>query len=490
MIKNTVNYWIVDKYKYISKNKIISNSFWGIGSNIIQNILLSIFFIVMARKYSVVDFSTYIVANTIYGFTLAFSSLGLGQWFVRKYIEVEQKKELIESFFKIQFYIGITFYILSQLLVNLIYEDNVIRYLSALIGINLVFDNIIYVIKFINIAEQKQKNTSIILTIEAVLKVGVASILYFTSLPIITIVLLLITLRTISLILFINTGEINIGSFKKIIAAKVDFSEIKTIILKNWSFIIIGSISVIYWKIGNILTSKMLSLENVAFYEISFKLFSISEIIPVIASTSILPVMVKYANTDIQKLNRLYRISFLIYSLYGILTYTAVINFADILIPLLFGDRYINIGGYCKEMFLTMLILPTALLQANYLIAKKKEIIDMRFNLISLVINIGISCVGLYFIKSMSVINYAIFISFLVFHILQDIYFVRNSITKLIHPFLFYSISIITIVIYSMLLVKFRSPYVFIVFWVSVFLISTSLYIIKKDALKRVLAYQ
>lgn len=490
MIKNTVTYWLVNKYRYITEHKIISNSFWGIGSNIIQNILLSVFFIVMARKYSVVDFSTYIVANTIYGFTLAFSSLGLGQWFVRKYIEVDQKKELIESFFKIQFYIGIIFYILSQILVNLIYDDNVIRYLSALIGINLVFDNIIYVIKFINIAEQKQKNTSIILTIEAVLKVGVASILYFTSLPITAIVLLLITLRSISLILFINTGEVKIGSFKKILIAKIDFPEIKSMVLKNWTFIIIGSISVIYWKIGNILTSKILSLENVAFYEISFKLFSISEIIPVIASTSLLPIMIKYANTDVQKLNRLYRISFVIYSLYGIVTYTAVINYADTLIPFLFGERYVNIGVYCKEMFLTMIILPTVLLQANYLIARKKELIDMKFNLVSLVLNISISCIGLYFVKSMSVINYAIFISFLVFHILQDIYFVKNSINKLVHPLLFYSISILTIVIYSTVLVQFKSPYVFIVFWVVAIMISAAVYLLKKDTLKRVLAYQ
>jgi hypothetical protein len=191
----------------------------------------------MARKYSVVDFSTYIVANTIYGFTLAFSSLGLGQWFVRKYIEVDEKKGLIESFFKIQFYIGIIFYILSQIIVNLIYDDNVIRYLSALIGINLVFDNIIYVIKFVNIAEQKQKKTSIILTIEAVLKVGVASMLYFTSLPITVIVLLLIILRSISLILFINTGEVKIRNFRKILIAKIEYAEIKTMVLKNWTFI-------------------------------------------------------------------------------------------------------------------------------------------------------------------------------------------------------------------------------------------------------------
>ncbi|MEI2749880.1 MAG: hypothetical protein V9E88_14110 [Ferruginibacter sp.] len=62
----------------------------------------------------------------------------------------------------------------------------------------------------------------------------------------------------ITLNLFIRFGSSNEISLKKILQVKVPFSEVKKIVGANWSFIIIGSISVIYWRIGNILVSKVL----------------------------------------------------------------------------------------------------------------------------------------------------------------------------------------------------------------------------------------
>jgi O-antigen/teichoic acid export membrane protein len=78
-------------YKKIS-GSIFKNSAWGIFSNIFQNKLFSVFFIVVARKYSTDDFANYILANTLYSFVVAFSSLGLGQWFIRELITTNSKQ--------------------------------------------------------------------------------------------------------------------------------------------------------------------------------------------------------------------------------------------------------------------------------------------------------------------------------------------------------------------------------------------------------------
>ena len=48
------------------KNIVVKDGAWSIAGNILQNILLSIFFIVLAREYSKDDFSNYLIANTIY----------------------------------------------------------------------------------------------------------------------------------------------------------------------------------------------------------------------------------------------------------------------------------------------------------------------------------------------------------------------------------------------------------------------------------------
>ena len=69
---------------HLFKGRLIGNSFWAILSSVFQNIIFSLFFIVIARKYSASDFSSYIIANTLYGMIIAFSSLGLSQWFIRE----------------------------------------------------------------------------------------------------------------------------------------------------------------------------------------------------------------------------------------------------------------------------------------------------------------------------------------------------------------------------------------------------------------------
>ena len=441
MLKNSIR----TIYKEKIQSQLFSNSFWGILSNIFQNILFSVFFIVIARKYSTSDFANYILANTLYGFMLAFSSLGLGQWFIRELMVSEDKQYLINKFFKIQIGSGIIFYLMNIILAYSLYSNQLIRNLSLLIGVNVIFDNIIYVIKYINIAEFEQKKTFLILTIEALLKFIAACLLFVSSVPIVYLAAILILLRFITLNLFIKIGSSNLLNLKSVILAKVDKNEIKHVIAANWMFIVIGSSSVVYWRIGNILVSKLLTLNDVSNYEISFKFFSIAEILPIIISTSVFPMLVKIYGSEKDSSNNhnFYKNSFLAYALYGLLAYTFIYSFSDTIVPFLFGDKYVNTSIYCKEMFLTILVFPTALLQANLLISLRLEKTDMWLNLISLTVNFLFCFIGLYYFKSLSVVNYSILLSFIIFHICQDYILIRKKIISLNHSFYFYILSIL-----------------------------------------------
>ena len=447
------------------KGRVFTNSAWGVFSNLFQNILFSVFFIVIARKYDTADFANYILANTLYGFVVAFSSLGLGQWFIRTLLETDDKKLLIHQFFKIQIFIGILFYVINIILSYSIYSDTVVRQLSLLIGINVIFDNIIYVIKFLNIAEAQQKKTFIILMIEAALKFLVACCLFVTYIPIIYLAILLILLRFITLNLFIRLGTKNTIQLKELLSVKTNIQEVKKIVLRNWSFIVIGSISVVYWRIGNILISKTLTLNDVANYEISYKLFSMAEILPFIVSSSIFPLFISTLKTSKANALVVYKRAFVAYAAYGLFVFTFILSFSELLIPMLFGEKYSRMPMYCIEMFLTILLFPTALLQANLLVAMKLEKMDMWFNTISLIINVIICLIGLYYFKSLMVVNYAIFFSFFVFHLLQDVLLIRRKIIQPTHSLLFYCTSIIIVSIYNFLLQRFNNVYLFFLFW-------------------------
>jgi CDP-diglyceride synthetase len=90
-------------------------------------------------------------------------------------------------------------------------------------------------------------------------------------------------------------------------------------------------------------------------------------------------------------------------------------------------------------MFLTILVFPTAYLQANLLVAMRLERFDMWFNILSLAANLILIFAGLYFVRSLLVINYSIFLSFFAFHVAQDILLVRKKIATLRETFLFYA---------------------------------------------------
>ena len=260
-------------------------------------------------------------------------------------------------------------------------------------------------------------------------------------------------------------GSSNLVTLAQVLKAEVGLKEIKDIIRPNYPFIVIGSISVIYWRIGNIMVSKILTLKDVADYDISLKLWSMAVILPIIISASVFPLLIRSYKRSLEDMKTVYKKAFLAYGVYGLIAYTFVFSYSDFFIPFLFGEKYTGTSDYCKEMFLTILLFPTAILQANVLIAIKLEKFDMWINLTSLVIYLLMSTVGFYYVKSLSVINYGIFFSFFVFHILQDFALIKLKITTYRHACLFYIGSCLSIVLYYLLSQQFNGFYLFFIFW-------------------------
>jgi O-antigen/teichoic acid export membrane protein len=463
---------IKELMKKIFSNKIISNSLWGVFANIFQNLFLSVFFVIMARVYNEKDLASYIIANTIYSFVLGFSSLGLGYWFIREYINTEFKEQLVEKFFKIQLVIGLVFYIINILFTLLFYDNQLIIELSFILGINIVFDNIIYVIKYLNIAEHQQKKSAILLNVEAFIKCMFALFLFFYFIDVKWLSVILIVIRLLSLNLFIRYGSSRSIHLKSIFKTKLQFQEIKRIILENYSFVIIGSISIINLRVGNLVVSKYLSLNNVSYYEISFKLLSLVYIIPVIIGGSIYPVFLKMYKQDVLKVKNYFYNIYLLFAVFGFFCFTMIFSFSKLIIPLLFGQKYAMIYPYCSQMFLVMLVLPTLLLQANLLVVMGLEKIDMICNLVCLASNILFCFIGLKYFHSLSVVIYALCFSFFVFHLIQDYVLVRKGMITISKAIWFYTISFVALVFYYFMSNQFGGILFFFLFWFVILLIA------------------
>ena len=467
--------WLIKKSN-LTHSSLIKNSSWGIFSNILQTVFVSLFFVIVARKYQPSVFAEFLISTTVYQVVAAFSSMGLGQWFIREYATEENKIDFTGRFLKTQTALGVIFYIINIALAYLVYPDGQIKLLCIILGTNIIFDNLINAIKSLNIAEFQQKKTASILVMDGFLKLLVGCLLFVQPFSAIILSILMIVVRIVTVGLFLKLGTSNSINFGLIWRVQVSLSDLKQLIIKNWQFIIIGSISIIYWRIANIIISKALTLTDVADYEIAFRIFYIVQVLPIIASATVYPQFIKYFNAgNFTALKSLYRNLFLIYSVVSFVSYAFIFSFAHLIVPLGFGNSYPGATLCLQQMFLTYLVLPTVLLQANIIVAMGLEKMDMWCNIVSLVANVAACFIGLYFLRSLTTINYSIFFSFIVFHALQDWVLLKKGITSISHVLKYYGALAVFIVGYAYVSQQANAYLVFGGFIVSLMLVSFAL---------------
>ena len=370
------------------RSSVFKNSFWGLLARILQTIFLSLFFIILSRKYSSNEFAEYLIAATVYQFMVGISSMGLGTWFVREYAQGKgDESNLIQRFLKIQILLGSFFYGVSVFLVFLLYDHSEIRLISIVLGLNIVFDNLIYGLNSVNIAQDQQRKSATILAFDGLLRFLIATLLYFYSFSVLWLSCLLVISRLLSLNVFLRIGLISKISVASVLRFKVSFKDLQQQIISNWRFVMIVGISLIFWRSATIIISKWLTYEDVSNYEIGYKVFSIFNIFPVIILSTIFSRIVRVSKgNDIVKLRRTYKKLFFLFAVFSFFTYLIVFISADHLIPLVFGSKHMLAAASIKEMFLTYLLFPIVLLQANFLIAMGCEKIDMYFNIIALMV--------------------------------------------------------------------------------------------------------
>lgn len=436
---------------FFNRSGLINNSLWGFVSTIFQTLFVSLFFVIVSRHYPIKDFSDFLIANTVYQLIVGFSSMGLGHWFIREHGQEKQEASaLIYRFIKIQTMLGIAFYVISVGLTFVIYDNEQIRVLSLILGTNIIFDNIIYALKNLNIAQFQQRKSAVIMAVDGLLRLIAGCVLFLSPISLIylSVLLVIVRLLTVNLFIYIGTGgAVKVG---KLVTFKITLEDLKTNVLANWRFILIVGSSIIFWRSATIIISKFLTAVDVANYEVSYKIFSMFTIIAVVASTTVYPKFVKLITTgDSEAVKKFYKLVFLGYTIFALTSYAFIQSFSDTIIPFIFGQKFALASDCMQQMFLTLIVFPTVLLQANLIVAKNMERVDMILNFIVLLINLVSSLVGLHFYKSVSVVNYSIFAAFVIFHMMQSVVLVRLEVSTVKSSAFFYVLITVFIVGYK-----------------------------------------
>ena len=294
--------------------------------------------------------------------------------------------------------------------------------------------------------------------------IGVWLILYPFSIIQLALLLVIVRFLTVNILLRLGAGNggLRIASCW---STAIDFEDVKEIIFSNWKFAVVGCVYIVNWRFANILISKFLPLQDVANYEIAFKVFSLAGMLPAIASSTIYIHYIKYFNSgELDKLRYFFSTFFKLYTIFAMVSYAFVYSFGDFLIPYIFGENYVDSVVSVKLMFLTLLFSATSSLQANLIVAMKMEKTDMQFNIIYMLFNLASCSIGLYFFKSLSVVNYSILGAVFLFHFLQDIVLIKRGIVTIRSRIIFFILLAVFLLSYQYLASHFNPYVLFVVY--------------------------
>lgn len=431
----------------ITGKSILSNTISGVAANVIQNVFLGVFFVLLTKSIGLNKFSDYAIGNSLYQIVGAFSTMGLANYFIREYVQLERKNEYSNlHFFATEFILSIAgFLIILLCAITLYNKESFIIEVSSILGINILFDNLIYSVKAIHIAEKTQIVFLKITLFESFIKLVLAVLFYYLPFNFILFILILVLARIFTLILSYASmpieikEELRILSELKSIGEILKIKKIQSLIYQGRIFVIIGAVNIIFWRINSILLSKLASKIDVGLYEIAFKLFSIAQIIPVIFLGTIYPIMAKnFSNkTNYLSVSQKTYLQVFIFSVY---TTLLAYYLSPYLIDFFFGYEFKGAIKLTQHMFFALIPFSLSLVQAYMLLSSKNEKQDMWLNIINVLVNtaLGYSLINLN--GSMGSVT-SITISFVLFYIMQSIFLKRKKLEFLEN----YKIPIITI---------------------------------------------
>jgi hypothetical protein len=109
-----------------------------------------------------------------------------------------------------------------------------------------------------------------------------------------------------------------------------------------------------------------------------------------------------------------------------------------------------------------------------------REKLDMKLNMISLIVNLILSMAGTILIGKIFVVNYSIFIAFLVFHVLQNIYLVRSNVLSINEVMKNYAVLITIVISFEYVNKVVESKLLFFYYWIAIIITAGSIIIIKQ----------
>jgi len=264
---------------------------------IIYKIFAFIMMIIMARFLGVEDFGRFSYAMSFVWIFLFLSDMGLSELFIR---DVASNPKLQDSYINniipMKILIGAVAYIFIIILAFIFSGDNVKFWLIIILGGSVIMDSMMYFFRSLFRAKETMEKESVLMIIEAFLKLAIIALLINSGMGISRVKLIALGILFISAVNLL----INLYAFKKNhgnIKLSVDVKFWLYLLRNGLPFAGIYILSLINFRIDVIMLSAMKSDYLVGLYNADFKIMEQIFMIPVMLSFVLLPVFSRMSSS-------------------------------------------------------------------------------------------------------------------------------------------------------------------------------------------------
>lgn len=154
------------------------------------------------------------------------------------------------------------------------------------------------------------------------------------------------------------------------------------------TFGLISLFSILYWRVDIMMLSKMAGMEQLGIYSAAYRFFAIAMVIPQGYSRAIFPVISRFAGEAIKRFGNGIATSTKYLAIVIFPVTAAICILSDQIIPIFFGNKYLE--SILALKLLTLGLLPYAFVRllATIMIAGNQQRIDLRINIAGTLVNV------------------------------------------------------------------------------------------------------
>lgn len=322
-----------------SKRKQIGlNATYLLVSQVIARLATFTASIFLVRYLGVDKYGQYSTVIAFVGLFSVVADLGLGQVVIREVAKDKQKAGLfLGNFLILEFFIGASIFILLSLLIRLFSYPPLIVVATIIFGFSIFINSLSIPFQSIISAFEKMSLNALANVLNNLVTASLIIWLISTRASLLTIMSVYSVSSLISLILLAYF------CIKKVVKPvfKIEVNFWFKLIRMALPFASVSFLSVIYNKVDILMLSKMKNETVVGIYNAAYRFIDIWWLIPIAINNAFFPHLTRQFKEDRNMLKKNIKRLFLFQGFLGLLIAVFITLFADFIIRLFFGDKFL-----------------------------------------------------------------------------------------------------------------------------------------------------